>query len=402
MEKSVGVETMQRVTRYEESQRKRTQEITGWNFPEEITSNILSKLHIRFLMQCRCVSRSWRTLISDPIFIHMHLTHRRTLHLNNIEDNDLVIFVRDGYLPRNIYMVEHVDCSKESVKSLPVLPSHLSKYQVVDSCNGLLCLRNLTLLNRLIHIWNPFTGEILDIPLSPNLMTSRIIAHFGFGYDSTHNEYKVLAISNLDLLDEDNDNTLLVVAEVWTLGSGSWRSIGKVPFLPVDQHFSTEGSLHWMSYESYESDAVGIGSFDIRNEEFQFVSLPLHMDSALNHGFVDTGPLGGCISVVDYYSSPGRAEIWLMKHLGRQESWTKQFVIPMTEDFQYIKLLCLLKGGDILFVYNGAKLVSCDPRNGQIREVGRSCDSQDVELFIDRFVFVGTLVSPIMIGGGVE
>ncbi|KAF9590172.1 hypothetical protein IFM89_031776 [Coptis chinensis] len=348
-------------------------------------------------MRCRCVSRNWRLLISDPIFVDMHLNNQRLLQLNDMVDTDLVVIVRETFLPVNFYMLENVGCTNESVKPFPVPPSHLTKCKVVNSCNGLLCLRGITMLNQLIYIWNPFTGEILDIPLSPDLMEVRI---FCFGYDSTSNVYKVVVISypGIPLLDDDTE--FLVVAEVWTLGSGSWRKIEKVPFLPVNQQFSMEGSLYWKSYESYESDVVGIGSFHVRTEEFQFVSLPPSFNSVLNTGYVDIGALGGCIALVDYYASPGHAEIWIMKHLGVQESWTKQYVLLM-EDFKYINLLCLLKSGEILFLYNGAKLVSYDPRNGQIREVGVSSVSHNADYLIERFVFVGTLVSP-MIGGGVE
>ncbi|KAF9590171.1 hypothetical protein IFM89_031775 [Coptis chinensis] len=387
MEETAGVEAHKRVKTYYE----RRSECALWNVPEDITANILARLHIRYLMLCRCVCRAWRILISDPISILMHLTHRRTLQLNNIEDTDLVFGVRDSFAKTNFYMVENVGSSNESVKLFPALPSHLSKYKLVASCNGLLCLRNLTLRDRVIIIWNPFTGEILDIP-SPNLVTAKSVTHFGFGYDSIVKKYKVLAISYPETLDD----TKLVVAEVWTLGLGSWRHIGIVPFQPVDPQFSLEGSLHWMSYER-ESNLLGIGSFDVRNEEFHFVLIPQNFNSKSSRFVVDTGALGGYISAVNY-PSPGLGEIWIMKHF---ESWTKQYVISMEEGFQYFKPLCLLKSGEILLVYNGAKLVSCDPQTSQIREVGLSRNSHNPNFVIDRFDFVGTFASP-MRGGGVE
>ncbi|KAF9590169.1 hypothetical protein IFM89_031773 [Coptis chinensis] len=388
-----------RLTNYEERQRKCATlptEITGWNLPDDITNNILARLHIRYLMRCRCVSRSWLVLISDPIFIDMHLKNQRLLQLNNVEDTDVVVFDPDAFSTTNYYsmVLEHVGCSNESLKPFPLPPFHFSRDdELVDSCNGLLCIWNLGDKN--IHIWNPITGEVLDIP-SPNLMATQFEStdtHFGFGYDSTRNEYKVVAISYPD--DTDPDPKFIIVAEVWTLGLGSWRNIGDFPFLPTTEYFSMDGSLHWQSnmYMNREIGVLGIGSFDVRNEKFQFVLLPPHLNSNPDLDSVDLGALGGCISAVDY-SSPGRAEIWIMKHFGLQESWTKQYVLTMAGEFRHTKLLCLLTRGEVLFVFNGDKLISCDPKTGQVKEVGLSSYYR-----VDWLPFVGTLVSP-MIGGG--
>ncbi|PNX86558.1 F-box protein, partial [Trifolium pratense] len=43
------------------------------SLPDELISDILSRLNVKSLTQLRCLNKSWNSLISDPIFINLHL-----------------------------------------------------------------------------------------------------------------------------------------------------------------------------------------------------------------------------------------------------------------------------------------------------------------------------------------
>jgi len=41
--------------------------------PNDLISEVLSFLDVKFLVRLRYVSKSWKTLISDPVFVELHL-----------------------------------------------------------------------------------------------------------------------------------------------------------------------------------------------------------------------------------------------------------------------------------------------------------------------------------------
>ncbi|KAF9612357.1 hypothetical protein IFM89_039075 [Coptis chinensis] len=370
--------------------------VCSWSLPEEIYLNIFSRLHIRYLIRCRCVCKFWHTLISDPYLVSMHLTHPQG------KEPDLILVVNEyekddesgNYRTRkNLYTVENIGCNDEAVKPLPLPPIDLNPFAfcIKASFDGLIWLTNSwTPSSKSFYVWNPCTGEILRLP-SPRTMMSKTSIFFGFDHNSSLNDYTLFGLfSNTN----GSDNNL--EAEVWTLGSGSWRRIGKVPFAPKfsTDCVSTVGALHWLSEDiNPHSVYVGVCSFVIgNNKEFQFTPLPRKITCGNRYSI---GSLWGCLSAVDY-SFPRHIQIWILKQLGVKESWTKQYVMSIDEeDIFQLRLLCLLKCGKILLQYNGMKLVSYNPKSRKIREIGLHRFLGNRNLDFDAFLHIGTLLSPM-------
>ncbi|MBA0629063.1 hypothetical protein Godav_023677 [Gossypium davidsonii] len=112
---------------------------------------------------------------------------------------------------------------------------------------------------------------------------------WGLGYSIATNQYKLLQSYYPTL--ELNYPT----AEIYTIGSGTWRSIGNTPTGSVSLPFNAflNGALHW-SKSSLGGEFIN--SFDFDTERFGIVPPPDHFQELdKESGDTTTGVLGGCL-----------------------------------------------------------------------------------------------------------
>lgn len=185
--------------------------MTRKNLPEDVIVEILLRLPVKPLVRFRCVSKHWRSLISDPHFAKSHFnrasgqTQRLLLHT-----------------PSGLGSLE-VDAPFEDGSALRELVLPIKRQyrdvRIVGSCNGLVCV---CLLRDPIefYVWNPSTGDyrkLSDPGFSPN---SDINAYMrGFGYDSSTDGYKLF----VDPYTIPRP-PIRVEAKVYSLKKNSWKS----------------------------------------------------------------------------------------------------------------------------------------------------------------------------------
>jgi hypothetical protein len=153
---------------------------------EDLMIEILSRLPVKSLLRFRCISKSLKSLISNPIFVKLHL-QRSQKNIN--------LLLKFTYYLRTISLVR--DSLSTIVEDFD-FGSKLKNFNVVGSCNGLVCLVAEYSFKRtryLVCLWNPSTNSKSYKACSVHSKnTFHSFPMFGFGYDSLSDSYKVIIV----------------------------------------------------------------------------------------------------------------------------------------------------------------------------------------------------------------
>lgn len=170
-------------------------------------------------------------------------------------------------------------------KSLSITHSGIKNFSLVygpSLCNGLILSKlylegvdNGDVKFMGLFLWNPFTRRrykiILNCPVHADYC--RATSSIGLGFDSAHDDYKVVIISELI-----NDGSHCFPVRVFSLKSNSWKRIQDAPILFNVDTFNT-GDLR-SSTAKFANDALywlrdfEILGFDLANEMFFSIELP--------------------------------------------------------------------------------------------------------------------------------
>ncbi|KAF2293400.1 hypothetical protein GH714_001291 [Hevea brasiliensis] len=296
------------------------------HLPQELLAEILSRLPVKSILICRCVSKTWYSLITDPSFIAHHL--KKTAARNSgllffgyvTEELDFPFKPYARYLlyPDESFPANHVEELDCPLKGLKVL------YKIVGSCNGVFCL-SYGRYNRVV-LWNPSVRKIVKIPW-PNVTLNSHGLHkdsLGFGFDSSADDYKLVRIVYLPGSNFDFDEIPPFV-EIYSLRSRGWKKF-------LMDHFC------WLLFTKLTEE--------------------------------------GCFSV------------WMMKEYGVPGSWTKLFNISGLERIQ--RLVAFRQSGEVLLAAVGGDLVFYDPNTEEISatEISGCIDSFYLDTLVESLVLL--------------
>ncbi|KAK8569890.1 hypothetical protein V6N13_002602 [Hibiscus sabdariffa] len=301
---------------------------------------------------------------------------------------------------------------KDKVKRLYVpFQATMPEFDVVGSCNGLLCLSD-SLYNDALFVHNPFTMDYIELPESRQYPDQELV--FGFGFHPKTKEYKVVKIvyyrntSNYSYSRARRTVYPQSDVQIFTLGTSSWRSLGKVSyqFVRRPSEALVNGRLHWVSRPRRYHPTRRIISFDLADEQFREVPKP--DCGGLTRCNFHLSVLQGCLAVA-VYGNYGKLEIWVMKCYNEKESWVKEFTIgaymhkclkpnldrdrPLKiwkHNGKVVRVLCLLENGQVLLEYKNRVLVSYDPKKGKFRDLV----FQGIPNWFQTVVHTGSLIWP--------
>ncbi|KAK9091943.1 hypothetical protein Syun_026854 [Stephania yunnanensis] len=352
--------------------------------PREVALDIFSRLPITSLQRLKCVSKLWHSLAKDPHLLFMYkATHKNPsliLHCDLHEDH--------------LYLIEsdiHAHFDITLLKLDQPFKSVTPTFDILGSCNGFLCLSNSQSPDTL-HVYNPLTNESTQLPnTNKNFSHQRVV--LGLGFSSKTKEFKVVRtvyayppsrLMGIGYIGYGDSDTSL-----YTLGiDDSWRSQGKAVYWLDGQSPTAlvNESLHWLTQAHKYRQFQNIVSFDLATEKFNTVEGP-SCDS-LKRNWYTLVELGGCLGAVVRTSYYGQLEVWVMKEYKVRESWSKDYAIrayspvgfnpdiELSERMQKrrfwkrtVRVVCLLRNGEILLEYGNQKLVCYDPTKDEFKEL---------------------------------
>ncbi|XP_017253257.1 F-box protein At3g07870 [Daucus carota subsp. sativus] len=381
------------------------------NLPVEVSHDILARLPLSSLVQCRYVSRILRQLSHEVSLLNTHLLRigkknpSLIFHCLDSERNQL----RFLELSSPVCNTE-ISCEI----NIPFRPSMPNKIHILGSCNGLLCISD-EFRNDPYHIYNPVTRKYKELLISRQFFQQRV--ETGFGLDPIANEYKLVK-----MVYYKDPYTGPLPQQVYRCGfpnyphsevlvcdisNDTWRSIGSIPYefkrQTTEHHGSPKemlylnGRLHWVKgsgrHQGFNSSNPRIISFDLSDEQFYEVLKPAC--GSLDKPNYLLSVLGGCLSAA-VYTTDGNVAVWIMKEYGVKESWIKEFEIeaqPRNIDVglqrssnvrifyvhgiwayrvlhgKSVRVLCFLESGDVLLEYKDGKLASYDPGSGETTDL---------------------------------
>ncbi|KAJ8763049.1 hypothetical protein K2173_023254 [Erythroxylum novogranatense] len=369
--------------------------------PPEVLVEIFLRLPVDSLLRFRCVCKSWHCLITDPTFVSLYTQFAAT---NNHKKANRFIIRRYSKVQGKETFTLNFDDDGSLVATHQLnwpFKSSLDYFQIVGSCNGLLCLTDYHSKQRgcpqSIILWNPLVRKFANVPLKHNIDSRCFDAILGFGFDSKSINYKVVKV--VYFVADYPSQVVWREVEIFDLRLGAWRNskatVTTYPDFVIDrssqQAFLNE-TIHWVGCTLPNKELGGqqklvVATFDVSNEVFGQLEIP---EETANLGYrnkMSLSVLGGSLSLIWYKNvwpeqHSSICYIWVMKDYGVSESWLKQYKIHLTCGVS--KALGLRGNGEILLVMSHGLLVSYDPESNRISPLDICGDPYS--FFLDTYV----------------
>ncbi|KAL5058599.1 hypothetical protein RYX36_030203 [Vicia faba] len=325
--------------------------------PRELIMEILLRLPVKTVLLCKCVCKSWLSVISDPDFATSHFQlaatrpTRRLLFLETYSLETLSIHLDASLANDSAYASLNLDFLHTG--SLP---------EVRGSCRGFIFLHYDTYF----YILNPSTGVHKHLPRPPAIDSTDYFSWllYGFGYDSSTNHYLVVLGSRDQASDSINLEFFSLRANKWKQVEGGFRFPHRITVERAGLLLNE--AIHWLVY-NYETRRDVILAFDVKEMRMSEIALPdyfvVDYTSFIEDDFL---VLGGLICAWHVDVKMETVEIWVMQEYALHSSWTKTLVFSM-HPAPYFSPICFTNCGDIIGIDGKGGLMKFNDK-GQLLE----------------------------------
>lgn len=322
--------------------------------PLEIIEDILRRLPVKSLKRFCVVAKSWYSLIESENFMKLHL--RQSLISKS---NRNLLFGGLGLYNAVLDALDRADVIKPPFY-------YRSADSISNSCNGIVLVMSDPPV-----LWNPFSTEYKVLPACPVEHPAPLDSFsktvYGFGYDSSNDDYKVVRI--VEFRHKIAHVRMASETKIYSHQSSSWRRIEDfpypLPFLRGNWRAHVNGSLHTLVENSND---FRIMCFSVHTEKHYHMLMPPGFQTRTADVTLDV--LEGSLSVV--CTSSQRVVIWIMKDYGVKESWVKLLSIspPAIDKNDFVKPLVYSRDGNkVLLNCDDKRLIWYDLRTKTVDDV---------------------------------
>ncbi|BFG13986.1 hypothetical protein CerSpe_002600 [Prunus speciosa] len=297
------------------------------NIPRELIWDILLRLQPKDLIRYRCVSKAWYALIHNQDFIKPHL--ERSIKTNSTRT--ILLSTTPSYffsLPFD--NDEKLGTATTVGFSIPSKDPVRETTVIVGYANGLVCICNYIDEDiSYIALWNPSIQKLKKIPIrthEPRAQPSpksEMLDIYGFGYNSTNDDYKLVGIIRKPANEYE--------VSVYSLKANSWKRIQNMPCSGFSLHNNhmvfSKGALSWLMWKKLHHELqYMIVTLDLASEKYREFPFPVDRIDEIENSWLELDALGDhlCICVNRFMN---RCEAWIMKEYGVTESWSLLYSI---------------------------------------------------------------------------
>ncbi|CAI8616376.1 unnamed protein product [Vicia faba] len=364
--------------------------------PNDLVFSILSKLPLKSLKRFRCVHKTWSVLFENPIFMNKFRTNLITIPHSYYDDTSILlnqyVYDPDNGICRSLYLLSGERFENRVKLDFPnPFKIEEPQFDVLQSgsITGILCLYSSYPSNEIV-LWNPTINEFKVIPHSSvdSVPPYRHIHKeiLGFGYDPISEDYKIITYVYFSRV---NDQSILPpnvnwedfahsreisyepVWEIYSLRCNFWKKID-IP-LPIccyckGEGLYMDGICHWPA--TCEDDGQHYLVSFYLNNEVCFIT-PIPIDINFDENYIVQKKLlmlNGSLACILWYKYTTTYHILFLGELGVKESWTKLFVIELSDYIGYP--IGVAKKCDIFFLKRDGELVYFDLCTEMIEKLG--------------------------------
>nr|XP_043611535.1 F-box/kelch-repeat protein At3g23880-like [Erigeron canadensis] len=264
--------------------------------PPDILERILIDYDVKNLTRFKGVCKSWHSFISGSRFVNAHLLRSQNDDQNNNNFGHRKIVMSIYRYPDKFF--NDNDHRKDFYRN---------DCPLIGSSNGLVCI--YASWTRL-YVANPLTKASvkLESPRRGDMTSLSYSVCWGFGYDQSINDYKVV-------FGFHKIGKYATFFQILSLKSNVWNYYGEVNYkFHTRSSILCNGALHWFMYDRNKKPVIV--SFDLSKEEFNEVAQPEDPE----YKYWPDNRLGiikDCLCIFQSYKS----RKWMMKSYNVKQSW---------------------------------------------------------------------------------